>query len=143
MYIAPLVRQQHFPDDMEPIKRILIIDDDTTSIFLARRLLSSIDSGMQVNSAQNGRDALAILKEAKEKAAPPQLILLDINMPVMDGFAFLEEVGQHGHVNLIDTRIVLLTGSQNPVEIALGRNQLAATFLQKPLTKDKLRSIIY
>ncbi|WP_162056294.1 response regulator [Pontibacter pamirensis] len=143
MFIAPLVRQQHFPDDMEPIKSILIIDDDTTSVFLARRLLSSIDSGLQVHGAQNGRDALAILKEAKEKAAPPQLILLDIHMPVMDGFDFLKEVGQHGHVNLIDTKIVLLTGSQNPVEIARGKNQLAATFLQKPLTKEKLRSILY
>ena len=143
MYIAPLVRQQLYPDDMEPIKNILIIDDDTTSIFLAKRLLSSIDSGMQVHSAQNGRDALAILKEAKEKAELPQLILLDIDMPVMNGFAFLEEVGQHRLVNLIDTRIVLLTGSQNPVEIARGRNQLVATFLQKPLTKEKLRSILY
>lgn len=86
---------------------------------------------------------MATLKEAKDKAAPPQFILLDIAMPVMNGFAFLEEVGQHELVNLIDTRIVLLTGSLNPVEIALGRNQLAASFLQKPLTKDKLRSIIY
>ena len=107
------------------------------------RLLSSIDSGLQVHAAQNGRDALALLKEAKKKAEPPQLILLDIHMPIMDGFNFLKKVVRLGYVNLIDTKIVLLTGSQNPVEIARGRNQLVATFLHKPLTKDKLREILY
>ncbi|WP_162052180.1 response regulator [Pontibacter pamirensis] len=128
---------------MEPIESILIIDDDATSVFLTKRLLSGMDSNFRILTAQNGRDALAILKEAKEKARLPQLILLDIDMPVMNGFAFLEELGRLGLVNLIDTRIVLLTASQNPREIERGKNQLAATFLHKPLTKNKLRSIIY
>ncbi|MFD3003436.1 response regulator [Pontibacter toksunensis] len=128
---------------MKPIDSILIIDDDAASVFLTRRLLSGMDSSFRILTAQNGQEALEMLREAKEQAKLPQLILLDIHMPVMDGFDFLKEVGQNGHVNLIDTRIVLLTASHNPVEIAQGKNQLAATFLQKPLTKEKLRSIIY
>lgn len=128
---------------MEPIESILIIDDDATSVYLTKRLLSGMDSSFRILTAQNRQDALAILKEAKESSRLPQLILLDIGMPVMGGFAFLKEIGSLGLVNLIDTRIVLLTASQNPVEIEQGKNQLAATFLHKPLTKDKLRSVIY
>lgn len=128
---------------MEPIESVLIIDDDAASVYLTKRLLSAMSSDFHILTAQNGRDALAILKEAKESRRLPRLILLDIDMPVMDGFAFLEELGRLRLVNLIDTKIVLLTGSENPVEIERGKNQLAATFLHKPLTKDKLRSIIY
>lgn len=128
---------------MEPIESVLIIDDEAASVYLTKRLLSAMSSDFHILTAQNGRDALAILKEAKESRRLPRLILLDIDMPVMDGFAFLEELGRLRLVNLIDTKIVLLTGSENPVEIARGKNQLAATFLHKPLTKDKLRSIIY
>lgn len=127
---------------MEKIGRILIIDDDETSIFLTRRVLNSMGIGSNVRTAQNGVEGLSVLKDAMEKGELPQLILLDINMYGMGGFDFLEELGKLRYVNLIDTQIVLLSGSQKPLDIELAKKHLAASLLQKPLTKDKLLSVL-
>lgn len=98
--------------------------------------------GTNVRTAQNGLEGLKLLKDATESGELPQLILLDINMHGMGGFEFLEELGKLRYVNLIDTKIVLLSSSLSPLDIELARNHLAATHLKKPLTKDKLLSIL-
>ena len=129
---------------MKQIDRILIVDDDAASIFLAQRVLGSMGMGSRhILAAQNGLDGLKLLKEAMEERRPPQLILLDVKMQGMGGFAFLEELGKLQYVNLIDTRIVLLTGSEDPSDLIQAKMHLAAEYLQKPLTKDKLRRIMY
>lgn len=127
---------------MEHIRRILIVDDDETSIFLTRRILNTMGIGSNVRTATNSVDGLKILKEAMEKREQPQLILLDINMHGMGGFEFLEELAKFRYVNFIDTKIVLLSGTQNPLDIELAQKHLAATLLQKPLTRDKLLSAL-
>ncbi|MFD2514780.1 response regulator [Pontibacter locisalis] len=127
---------------MEKIGRILIVDDDETSIFLTRRLLNTLGIGSNVRTAHDGVGGLAILKDALEKGELPQLILVDINMHGMGGFAFLEELGKLRYVNLIDTKIVLLSGSQSPLDIELAERHLSATLVQKPLTRDKLLSVL-
>lgn len=127
---------------MEQLGRILIIDDDETSIFLTRRILNSMGIGSNVRTAHNGLEGLKILRDAVEMRELPQLILLDINMHGMGGFAFLEELSRLRYVNLIDTKIVLLSGSQKPLDLELARKHLVATHLQKPLTRDKLLRIL-
>lgn len=127
---------------MERIERVVVIDDDETSIFLTKRILKNMGIGTDVRTAQNGEEGLKILKEAMESGELPQLILLDINMHGMGGFAFLEELSKRRYVNLIDTKIVLLSGSQNPQDIELAKKHMAASLLQKPLTKDKLFSVL-
>lgn len=127
---------------MRQIENVLIIDDDATSIYLTKRVLSSMGIGSNVQDVQNGLEGLKFLKEAKEKRSLPQLILLDVNMQEMGGFAFLEELGKLKYVNLIDTKIVLLSGSEDPSDLKLAKMHMAAEYLQKPLTKNKLRSIL-
>ncbi|RDV11487.1 response regulator [Pontibacter diazotrophicus] len=128
---------------MKQVKSILIIDDDAASIYLTRRVLSSICTGSNVQDVQNGLEGLKILKEAKEKRQLPQLILLDIKMQGMGGFAFLEELAKLQFISLIDTKIVLLSASEDPSDVKLAQMHLAAEYVQKPLTKGKLRSILY
>lgn len=128
---------------MQTIENVLIIDDDPTSIYLTRRVLSSLGVGTSVEAAQTGMEGLKLLEDAKNNRRSPQLILLDVNMQGMGGFAFLEELGKRQYVNLIDTRIVLLTGSEDPADLRLAKMHLAADYVPKPLTKDKLRRILY
>ncbi|WP_377469162.1 response regulator [Pontibacter silvestris] len=70
------------------IEKVLIIDDDETSIFLTKRILSSMGIGSDVQTALNGLDGLKLLSDAKKKQLP-QLILLDVRMQGIDGFTFL------------------------------------------------------
>lgn len=98
---------------MKPIERILVIDDDANIVFLTKRLLSSVGIGKQIDTAYNGVEGLAQIREAAAQGLLPQLILLDIKMPVMDGFTFMDELLKL-KLNLTDTRIVLLSSSQSP-----------------------------
>lgn len=70
--------------DPQP-KRILVVDDDKDVAALTERVLR--DKGFQASRAPNGAEALAAIKQA-----PPDLVLLDIDMPEMDGWGFLEKL---------------------------------------------------
>ena len=127
---------------MNHIRRILIIDDDATSVFLTKRTLNSMYEGADIKTAETGLEGLRLLKEAVENRQTPELLLLDVNMHGMNGLALLEELGKLRLLNLIDTRIVLLTSTLDPLHIAFAKNHMAAAYLQKPLTKQALLSVL-
>jgi two-component system cell cycle response regulator DivK len=70
------------------MNKILIAEDNPVNLELLREILSPLQ--YEVVEANNGREALARLAEAE-----PDLILLDINMPILDGFAAIREIRQH------------------------------------------------
>lgn len=77
---------------MEKINEIYIIDDDPIIVFGVQKILSSIIDCENINSFGNGKLAIDSIKKAMELDSPiPQVIFLDINMPIMDGWQFLEE----------------------------------------------------
>ena len=127
---------------MKPIERVLVIDDDETSIFLTKRLLSKAGIGSHTQTALNGLAGLNLIKEAVRQERLPQLILIDIKMPVMDGFTFLEELEKLQDVDLSETKIVLLSSSHSPWEVERAKRKSITAFFHKPLTKEKLQSII-
>lgn len=127
---------------MEYIRRVLIIDDDATSIFLTKRVVGNMFADAEIKTAQSGSEGMKLLVEAKKKRLLPQLILLDVNMHDMSGLTLLEELGKLRVVNLIDTQIVLLTSSVDPLHIASAKGHMAATYLPKPLTKQSLLDIL-
>jgi CheY-like chemotaxis protein len=83
---------------------VLVVDDDPDSRGLVRRHLDKL--GWSVAEAAEGGDALAWLA----RNPPPALILLDLMMPGMDGFAFLDEIGNYAEWR--DIPIVILTAKQ-------------------------------
>jgi len=128
---------------MKPIEKVLVIDDDPTSIYLTKRVLQSLNiTESQTQAAFDGLEGLNLIKKAFEQKQLPQLILLDIKMPVMDGFAFLEELVKLQNINLTDTKIILLSSSHNPWEVTRAQQSPIAAFLNKPLTKEKLQQVI-
>lgn len=120
----------------------MIIDDDETSLFLTRRMLTRLGIGPHIETASNGADGLSIIREASEKGQLPGMILLDVNMQGMGGLALLEELMKLKYINLIDTKVVLLTDSQDPRIIELARRHMAAAYISKPLTREKLLSVL-
>lgn len=78
----------------------MLIDDDEVDRYLLKRVIKKLPMEAKVFESVNGRDALEFLSNYKENVVtfnddfPPILILLDINMPIMDGFEFLEAFSQ-------------------------------------------------
>lgn len=126
---------------------VLVIDDDEPTNFLTRMILEESGWVNHIRIAQNGPEALEYLSKSEIEGADPinfpspDLILLDINMPAMDGWEFLEEYRKLG----VDDRIiiVMLTTSLFPEDKKKAeRMEEISGFENKPLTTEKFRSIL-
>ena len=97
-------------------KNILLIDDDSSSNFFHKRLLTKkTDFTENVMVALDGKEGIEILQKKKEEGGiTPDIIFLDINMPVMDGWDFLEEYEKLEPEFKAKTVVIMLTSSLNP-----------------------------
>lgn len=123
--------------------RVLLVDDDQTTNFLNKLLLTRLGVTEQVLTAANGEEALRILaQQGHEPAICPNLILLDMNMPVLNGLAFLEAYTQLPAAVQRAIVIVMLTTSLHPVDLARAEQLPIAGFLNKPLTEAKVADLL-
>ncbi|WP_162052683.1 response regulator [Pontibacter pamirensis] len=119
-------------------KTVLLVDDDNLSIFLSKRVLKMSGIEADILTAQHGREALAIIRELYHSGRYPELILLDINMPVMDGFAFLDELQKSIDWKSVSMKIVILSSSLHDLELARAKKLPVVGCIEKPLSKEKL-----
>lgn len=130
---------------MKKLKTILLVDDDEISNFLAETIIHDLDIANEVKISKNGKEALDMLGQCTgepggNEAPCPELVLLDINMPVMDGFEFLEafEKLQTAYHQLNPT-VVMLTSSCSIFDLEKAKHFKISGFINKPLTEKSLK----
>ncbi len=124
------------------LEAILLVDDDEIANFLHTRLLKREDVANELLVAKHGREALSILDSRQAQNLPyPELILLDIKMPVMDGIHFLEVYAAIRETLVRQPRIIMLTSSMNQRDIEEAMAAGADAFLDKPLTSEKIQAL--
>jgi signal transduction histidine kinase len=123
------------------IANVLLVDDREPDLVLARAFLSG-PKGMCCNFlvANDGQEGLAALRDPARRNDPVDLVLLDINMPVMNGFEMLEVVSRDAELMRIP--IVMCTGSTWDKDKERAHALGATGFLTKPVFLDDLRPII-
>ncbi|KAA3437075.1 response regulator [Rufibacter hautae] len=121
---------------------ILVIDDDTSSLFLIKDLLTSMGMGTKVTTASTAQDALDILASRRGTNRFPELLLLDIKMPDMDGFGFLERLHQLNLPRHTEPKIVVLSYYGNRMYQERAQELGVSAYLRKPLTREKVLDII-
>lgn len=115
--------------------RILIADDDATTRFMLKRMLEKWD--YEVVQVENGVDALAILTQPD----PPRLVLLDWNMPQMDGIDVCRTIREMQRDSYgVYIYIIMLTGRADAADVAAGLDAGADDFIRKPANPGELRS---
>jgi CheY-like chemotaxis protein len=128
---------------MNKLSSILLVDDDKTTNFLNRLLLEDLAVANQVLVAENGREALRLVEQQDKAGACPPLILLDINMPVMSGFEFLEAYMRTEVSCKQPTVIIMLTTSLNPKDVNRLHAMPIQGLLSKPLTRQKIQDLLH
>ncbi|EMR02274.1 response regulator [Cesiribacter andamanensis] len=128
---------------MSIINCTLLVDDDSINNFINQRLIEEMEITRELSLAENGLEALAYIREhGKDEVRCPRLILLDINMPVMDGFEFLQEFESLDFPKKEQIKIVMLTTSTSQKDVdKLGGYKIAG-YINKPLTEEKLMDVV-
>ncbi len=127
----------------EPIN-ILLVDDDSITNFVTSKALQAYIPNVTISVASNGQEALEKLRALLSKAAAmPDIIFLDINMPVMDGWEFLNELQKMNDPVLSKINIYLYTSS-----LYVEDKKRAATYswvkeiISKPFSKKQVLGIV-
>lgn len=121
------------------MKQLLIIDDDAVSVLILKKML--INAGFLDNPMifKNGNEAINFLN-SNYKSIEKYFIFLDINMPIMNGWEFLEEI--EPKINTENFSVYLLTSSTSEQDIIKSKNYKSIKkFISKPVAKEILSEI--
>ena len=120
---------------------IMLIDDNTDDNFFHERAIKKAHLDCVVTAKTSALDALEYIKH--DQKPHPDLVFLDINMPGMNGWDFLEEYAKLDKVLQSRVVIVMLTTSENPDDQLRAKSwSLVNDFIAKPLTKEIMNGIV-
>lgn len=121
---------------------ILCVDDDPITLMLCKKVIIKAGFSNTILTAKNGEDALQYFDSIiaqKEKNKLPQLIFLDLNMPVMDGWEFLDNFNSEKYSQVNSTKIIILSSTIDPEDLKKSKKYpMVIDFLSKPITINML-----
>lgn len=129
------------------INLVMLVDDNDTDNFISRRIIEITQFASDVIIKNSGKSALEYLEDNKlSPQSLPDLIFLDINMPIVDGFVFLYEFEKFEEKIKDKCKVIILSSSDNKRDIdKIVNNDHVIKFITKPLTEnalDDVKSII-
>ncbi len=130
-------------DNTFKFERVLLIDDNDIDNFINERMITTNHFSRIVIVKNSGELALNFIKDCgTDIAVLPQVIFLDLNMPVMDGFAFLEEYDKLAEEVKNFCKVIVLSSSISPEDInRASTNPRVVKYVNKPLNEKYLEAI--
>jgi CheY-like chemotaxis protein len=122
---------------------VMLVDDNDTDNFISKRIIELTKFAKRIEIKNSGKNALQYL-EANQNNVDllPDLIFLDINMPIVDGFIFLYEFSRFSDVIKNKSKVIILSSSDNKRDIdKIVDNGHVIKFVTKPLTDEVLKSV--
>ncbi len=114
---------------------IFLVDDDPIQNMLTSKLISSVDEGIKFKVYQNGEEAMQAIKSNEL----PDIILLDINMPIMDGWEFLEAYSSEKY----QAKVFMLTSSTMNEDRSKARDfECVKGYYTKPIKIEDIKEVL-
>lgn len=130
--------------------KILFVDDDPITLMLCKKVIERAEFSKEIVTANNGEDAIKYFDNLKSKINSddtltlPELMFLDLNMPVMGGWEFLDIFSKENyHMVFPNLKVIVLSSTIDPKDIEKSKSySMVIDFLSKPITKEILKSIM-
>ena len=126
---------------------VMLIDDNEIDNLINQKMIEAADISEHIYTHTGARSAIEFLKNLEKidketKDVLPDLIFLDIDMPLMDGFQFLDEFNKLGDDTRKKCKIVMLTSSINPQDVKKSKKYIyVKKYINKPLTQENLTNL--
>lgn len=129
---------------MNKVKSTCIIDDDPIFVYGTKRLLKEIDFSDTILVYNNGQDAIDGLNQmTSEGEELPCVIFLDLNMPIMNGWEFLEDFVKISNTNREKVTIYIISSSVDPRDLVRIKSyEVVHNYILKPISPEDLKSIL-
>lgn len=127
------------------LDQILCVDDDPITLMLCKKVIIKSSFSNEIITSQNGEEALSYfntIKHINNKNKPipqPQLIFLDLNMPVMGGWEFLDHFNSQEFSEFSTIKVVVLSSTIDPEDLEKSKQYpMVVDFLSKPISQSML-----
>lgn len=121
---------------------LLVIDDDDINIFIIKKIVEKTGFEINMVAKSNGLQAIDYIKETIAEHKPlPHLVLIDINMPVMNGWEFVEAYQTLNIEEIVDLYILSSSVYENDIEKTKSYQSVKG-FISKPLSIERLKELI-
>jgi CheY-like chemotaxis protein len=133
---------------LKKVKHVLVVDDDSAARFLAGTAIEEADIAENIIFCKDGNEALSYIKENclptddDPSRQCPELILLDVNMPIMDGYEFLEKLAILEDLRHNDTSVILLSSASYQVAKPKADKFSILGYIEKPVEAEKLIELV-
>lgn len=120
---------------------ILCVDDDPITLMLCKMVINKASFSNKIITAKNGEEALNYFKTINDNEKP-QLIFLDLNMPVMGGWEFLDCFSTTDYSEYNTIKVIILSSTIDPEDLEKAKNYpMVLDFLSKPISKEMLEYV--
>jgi CheY-like chemotaxis protein len=121
----------------------MLVDDNDVDNYISQRMIELSKFADKVLVKNNGKSALEFLEENQHNPETlPDIIFLDISMPIVDGYVFLYEFEKYSDTLKNKSKVVILTSSDNRQDIErMNDNEFVFKYVTKPLTEETLNEI--
>ncbi|MEN8249197.1 MAG: response regulator [Bacteroidota bacterium] len=127
-------------------KAVLLVDDDSTDNYLNKKTIESNNFAEKIYLSTNALSAVELLQNFEEYNTEmlPDVIFLDLDMPFIDGFEFLDRFEEFKPETIEKCKVVILTSSINPADAERSEiYSFVRKYLRKPLTEENLNTLSF
>lgn len=129
--------------------KILCVDDDSITLMLCKKVIAKAEFSSEIDTCSNGEEALKYFENLKKEKelnttiVEPQIIFLDLNMPIMNGWEFLDIFSKSQFYSTFsEIKVIVLSSTIDPRDIEKAKQYpMVLNFLSKPITIEILQTI--